>query len=213
MTEIRYEDRDTDQPAFLSRILVFGERMRMDYGQDDDDFILYDRRDNVTWHVSREQRRLVGIVAIPQKSLWPKDWKLTQENLPSGSNELTQVRVNDKLCVEFKSAPILRVEARLLRDFRKQLAGNQSVSWNATPEELRDPCALAIDVNEAGIEYRRGLPIAVRYWDGRSRVYRSHQILRARRELFELPSDYERFMVGEAQKKSSTRQPSASQRK
>ncbi len=213
MSEIRYEEKEPDQPVYVSRILILGDRLRMDYGRDDEDYILYDRRENMTWHVSREGKRLMGIVSHPPKSAWPKSWKLTQEKVPSGPNELTQIRVDGKLCVEFKSAPILRAEASLLRDFRKALAGNQSVSWLATPEELRDPCNLAIDIKEAGVEYRQGLPIAVRYWDGRSRVYQSHRALAARPELFEIPGDYERFMVGEPQAKARARQPSASQRK
>lgn len=213
MTEIRYEEKEADQPVYVSRILILGERLRMDYGRDEEDFILFDRRENTTWHVSREGRRLVGIVSYPSKSVWPNAWRLTVEKVPSGPNELTQVRVDGKLCLEFKSAPILDPEARMLRDFRKALAGNQTVTWLATPEELRDPCNLAVDVKEAGIEYRRGLLIAARYWDGRSRVYQSHQTLVARPELFELPSGYERFMVGEPQAKPKARQPSASQRR
>ena len=44
MSEIRYQDQEPEQPAYTSRILILGERMRMDYGRDDEDFILYDRR-------------------------------------------------------------------------------------------------------------------------------------------------------------------------
>ncbi len=213
MTEIRYEEKESDQPVYRNRILIFGERLRMDYGQDDEDFILYDRRENIAWHVAREGRRLVGINASPVRYAWPKTWKLAQEQFASGANRLTRVHVNEHLCVEFKSAPILKEEARLLRDFRRALAGNQSSTWSATPEELRHPCNLAIDVKEAGIEYRQGLPLAIRYWDGRSRVYQSHQAREAKPELFELPADYRRFMLGERQGKANARQPAPSQRK
>lgn len=213
MTEIRYEEKEPEQPAYLNRILIFGERLRMDYGRDDEDFILYDRRADTAWHVVREGRRLVGIIASPVRFSWPRTWKLTQEQFPSGANSLIQVRVNDQLCAEFKSAPMLKEEARLLRDFRRALAGNHATTWRVTPEELRHPCVLAMDIREAGIEYRQGLPLAVRYWDGRSRVYQSHQAREARPELFELPGDYSRFMIGERQGKSTARQPAESQRR
>ena len=217
MTEIRYEEKEPEQPVYLNRILVFGVRLRMDYGRDDEDFILYDRQENIAWHVSRDSRRLMGIVASPVKVSWPKSWKLAQEQLASGPNTLTSVRVNHQLCVEFKSAPILKEEARLLRDFRRALAGNHAASWASTPEELREPCVLAVDIREAGIEYRQGLPLAVRYWDGRSRVYQGHLIREAKPELFELPADYSRFMIGERQakpaEKPTAKQPSAPQRK
>jgi hypothetical protein len=213
MIEIRYEEKEIEQPVYLNRILIFGERLRMDYGQDDEDFILYDRRENIAWHVAREGRRLVGINASPVKYSWPKTWKLAQEQFASGANKLTRVQVNEQLCVEFKTAPILKEEARLLRDFRRALAGNQSSTWSATPEELRHPCNLVIDVREAGIEYRQGLPLAIRYWDGRSRVYQNHVVREAKPELFDLPGGYSRFMIGERQEKANARQPAPSQRK
>ena len=215
MTEIRYQETEPSQPAFLGRILILGDKLRMDYGKDEEDFILFDRHEGMVWHVSKEARRLVGIYAGPASAVWPGDWKLTSEKQPSGPNALTQVRVNDKLCVEYKSAPILPAEVRLLRDFRKALAANQSIAWNSTPEDLRDPCNLALDIQSAGIEYEDGLPIAIRYWDGRARVYQSHRALPVNPGLFALPKGYSRFLVGEPQnqKKSKLRQPSSSQRK
>lgn len=217
MTEIRYEEKEPGQPDYLNRILIFGERLRMDYGRDDEDFILYDRLERTAWHVARESRRLMGIVASPLTVAWPKSWKLAQEQLASGPNTLTVVRVNEQLCVEFKSAPILKEETRLLRDFRRDLAGKQAATWISTPEALREPCFLVIDIREAGIEYRQGLPLAVRYWDGRSRVYQGHLFREAKPELFELPADYSRFMLGERQvrpsEKATGKQPSAPQRR
>jgi hypothetical protein len=211
MTEIRYEDREPEQPAYISRILVLGERMRMDYGQDDQGFILLDRPARMVWHVSPGERRLTGIASGTLKDVWPKDWTLSQEQMPSEQGVLSQVRLNGALCVEFKSAPLLKNETRLLREFRRILAANQANAWLATPEELRQPCSLAIDVHAAGIEYSRGLPLAVRYWDGRSRVYQGHDKRPARPDLFELPGGYSRFVIGGDQGKAERRQPPSSQ--
>lgn len=217
MTEIRFEEKEPDQPVYLNRILIFEERLRMDYGRDEEDFILYDRRENITWHVQRGSRRQMGIVASPVKLSWPKSWLLARERLASGTNILTTVRVNGRMCVEFKSAPMLKKEARLLGDFRRSLAGNQAATWASTPEAMREPCVLAVDIQEAGIEFSQGLPLAVRYWDGRSRVYQSHLSREAKPELFELPANYSRIMIGKAQSepdaKPTGKQPSASQRK
>ncbi|MDD5389877.1 MAG: hypothetical protein PHD37_11055 [Gallionellaceae bacterium] len=201
MTEIRYQDQERDQSAYTSRILVLGERLRMDYGHDDEDFILYDRHAGMVWLVAHGERRLTGIPARPMKTVvaavaWPQDWRLAQERQASHANALFQVRLNDQLCVEFKSAPILKAEARLLRDFRRALAGNQADTWNGTPEALRQPCTLVVDVRLAGLEYQQGLPLAIRYWDGRGRVYQRHALRTAQPELFELPSAYQRFVLG-----------------
>jgi uncharacterized protein YeaC (DUF1315 family) len=203
MTEIRYLDQEPEQPAYTSRILVLGERLRMDYGRDEEDFILFDRRAGMVWLVAHGERRLTGIPAQPMKKVvemaaWPQGWKLSQERQASGADALFQVRLNDQLCVEFKNSPILKNEARLLRDFRRALAGNQADAWNGTPEALRQPCTLVLDVRQAGLEYQQGLPLAIRYWDGRSRVYQSHASRKAQPALFELPEAYPRFVMGAA---------------
>jgi len=225
MTEIRYEEREPEQPTYASRILILGERLRMDYGRDDEGFILFDRGENIVWHVAPEGRRLMGIAPSPPEVEWPVTWKLTREVMASGENRLTQVRVNDQRCIEFKNAPILKREAALLRSFRRALAGNHARTWLATPDEYRHPCNLALDVKEAGVEYQEGLLLAARYWDGRSRVYQSHRLTEPRKELFELPAGYERFLVGAQpdkagiqlkptlRLKSRGRQPKASQRR
>ena len=203
MTEIRYLDQEPDQPAYTSRILIMGERLRMDYGRDDEDFILFNRRTGMVWLVAHGERRLTGIPEVAMKKVvkiapWPKAWKFALERQASGPNALYQARLDGQLCAEFKSAPILRGEARLLRDFRRALAGNQAVSWNGTPESLRQTCTLLLDVSEAGLEYRQGLPLAIRYWDGRSRVYQSHEKRAAVAALFELPEGYRRFTIAES---------------
>lgn len=201
MTEIRYLDQEPEQAAYTSRILVLGERLRMDYGRDEEDFILYDRRAGMVWLVAHGERRLTGIPARPMKQVikstpWPKDWELHWERQASGANTLFQVRLNGQLCVEFKSAPILKEEARLLRDFRRALAGNQADSWGGTPESLRQSCSLALDVRDPGLEYQHGLLLAARYWDGRSRIYQSHESRGALPTLFDLPAGYQRYIVG-----------------
>jgi hypothetical protein len=214
MTEIRYEDREPEQSAYVSRIFILGDRMRMDYGQDDQGFILFDRGAKKVWHVAPSERRLTGIASGTVKDVWPKEWKLSQETTPSEMGVLTQVRVNGALCVEFKSAPLLKSEARLLGDFRRMLAANQANAWLGTPDDMRQPCSLALDVRAAGVEYSRGLPLAVRYWDGRSRVYLGHDKRPPRPELFELPEGYSRFVVEDAdQEKAERRQPRSSQAK
>jgi hypothetical protein len=201
MTEIRYRDQDADQTTYTSRILILGEKMRMDYGNDEEDFILFDRAAGMVWLVAHGERRLTGVPALPMARVaklaaWPSGWKLDQSRAGSEGNALFQARVNDQLCVEYKTAPILKKEARLLRDFRRALAANQAASWNGMPESLRQPCSLLLDVRQAGMAYQQGLPLAIRYWDGRTRVYQSHEKRPAQTGLFALPEGYQRYTVG-----------------
>jgi len=212
MTEILFLDSEPEQPGFTSRILILGERMRMDYGQDDQGFVLFDRAAKTVWHVSPHDRKVTGIVAGKTDKVWPKDWVLEQDTMPSGENLLSQIRVNGVLCAEFKSARVLEKPASLLADFRQTLAANQAKVWLALPDDIRQPCALGLDVKAAGVEYRHGLPLAIRYWDGRSRVYQGYRLLEAKPALFDLPGNYRQVVNAPLnQGKDSNRQPRASQ--
>lgn len=196
VTEIRYADREPGGSAYQSRILIAGERMRMDYGRDDEDFILYDRKAKAVYLVAHLARRITEIAAAKPTVKTPKGWRVKLDSQPSGKDRLTQARLNDKLCAEFKNADLLRDEARLMADFRQALSANQAAAWAATPAELRDGCQWLMDVKEAGAEYRRGLLLALRQADGRSRVYQSHAGREVPADLFALPADYTRMRIG-----------------
>lgn len=196
VTEILYDDRDADGATYASRVLILGERLRMDFGHDDDDYILFDRQARKVWLVARSQKRITEIAAAPGRMKPPKGWRVQLESMPSDGQRIGQARLNDKLCAEFKNAPLLPEAARLMADFRRALAGNQVAAWKATPEDLRDGCVWVMDIQEAGVEYRHGLLLALRHADGRGRVYRGHATRELPAALFDLPADLARFRVG-----------------
>lgn len=221
MTELRFTDREPEQASFISRILVLEERMRMDFGRDDQGFVLFDRSTRDIWHVSPSDQRVTRAAADKPAGnaadVWPKDWRLTQDEMASDAGVLVQIRLNDVLCAEFKAAPMLMHESALLADFRRALAARQAAVWLDTPMDQRQPCALALDMYAAGVEYARGVPLAIRYWDGRTRLYQGHQRLPSRPELFEMPAGYMNNLthslkgVEGGQGKLDRRQPEASQ--
>lgn len=196
VTEILYDDREVDGTTYPSRVLILGERLRMDFGQDDDDFILYDRPARKVWLVARKERRITEIAAAPNRIRPPKGWRAQVDSLPSDGQRVGQARLNDKLCAEFKNAPLLPEAARLMADYRRALAGNQAAAWRATPVALRDGCAWVMDIQEAGVEYRHGLLLALRHANGRSRVYRGHASRDLPAGLFDLPANHVRVRVG-----------------
>ena len=198
MTEIRFTDGEPDQTPHLSRIFVLGNRMRMDFGRDDQGFILFDRAVGTIWHVSPTDRRITGVVPAKAPNLWPARWVLSQDEMPSEQSVLRQIRVNDVLCAEFKTSSTLQYEASMLADFRRALKVKQAKFWQGMAEDERHPCMLAVDVHAAGVEYDRGLPLAIRYWDGRTRIFQGHERLAPRPELFALPGGYVQTLNREA---------------
>lgn len=195
-TEILFEDTDPGEPPYLSRVLILGDKLRLDYGQDADNYSLYDRRAKRLYVVSHEVERITEIPAGKARLRLPKGWRLTLSKQAGGAEQHVQVKLNDKICLELKAVPGLLPEAsRLLGDLRRALAASQAAAWKVTPADLRDPCFLALDVVRAGIEYDYGLPLSLQYGDGRSRIYRSHAEREVADELFALPAKYQRFKL------------------
>jgi hypothetical protein len=194
-TQIFYRDAEPGQPPYTSRILVQGERLRMDYGKDDDDFVLFDHRAGKVYVVSRTASRITEIPARLAKP-GPDQIKTVHiTTLNRDGQKIVRVSLKDKVCAEIKTAPVLPHEAELLRDLNLALSANQEASWDATPTEYKYDCDWVMDVQEAGVEYRYGFPIAIHYAGGRSRVYRSESTIEAAPGLFELPADYPRYLV------------------
>lgn len=185
--------------------------MRQDFGRDDQGFILYDHPARTVWHVSPHDQRLTGVEAGRLGKIWPDGWKIGKEDMPSEQGLLTQFRVNDTLCLEYKSASLLLREAVLLAAYKRALAANHARVWFETPDAMKQPCSLATDVELAGVEFGQGIPLAVRYWDGRSRVYQGYDKPPLRSELFELPTGFLRTMIRPGLQENETRrQPAVS---
>lgn len=192
-TVILYEDREPDAAPYLSRILVQAGRMRMDYGRDDDDYILFDGRS-----VHLVSHGAAGITTIPAGKARSAPGMAPRSGVqaePGGAQRLVRVTADGGLCAEFRSAPLLEAEMSVLRAFRQALAANQGVAWEHTPAELRDPCDWVMDTQEAGVEYRYGLLLSIRYANGRSRVYKGHEQREVANGLFELPAGYRRITL------------------
>lgn len=196
MLEIQFEDIEPGEAPYLSRVLIAGDKMRLDYGNDAEDFTLYDRKAGKVYVVSHEARRITEVKAGKATLSQPADWQVDVQQEAAGAEQRVKVSLNGKVCLEARAVKTLLPDAsRMLRDLRRALAGHQSASWQATPKELREPCFLLLDVLKAGIEYDYGMPLSLNYGDGRSRTYRSHAVREAPASLLKLPAGYQPFKL------------------
>lgn len=87
MTEIRYEDLGPGGISYLSLILVYGDRLRLDYGLDTGEHVLFDTSSRQLYQVSPEARRILEIPVIEARDAWPADWQLVVEEGGSKQGE------------------------------------------------------------------------------------------------------------------------------
>jgi hypothetical protein len=189
MTVLRYLDQDPGDPPYLTRILVTPDFMRMDAGEDDDDFVLLDRRQLQVINVMRGNQ--LAMVFTPGK-LPPKpaNWKarLTTQRAATGTQRY-RLKVNGVACSEGVVARAAAPDAaRAMAELKSILAATQYRVWKDSPRELQHDCDLANQVWETGAMFKLGLPLEEREFTGRTRQLESESKHPLQPELFRVPA-------------------------
>lgn len=197
MIDLRYRDSEGDEAAYPTRILVTERYLRMDDGNDDADFVLFDRKTGKVSNVIHAQKTILFI----QDRKMPKNsapgYRVEQKvaEVRPGTVRV-QVLADGKVCSETVAAASLYPDAaRALGEYKAALAYTQWVTYRNTPAELRQDCDLVHHVWQTGMSLSRGLPIEERDYAGRIRQYVSGETRKLKPELFKLPRNYEPFML------------------
>jgi hypothetical protein len=188
MTVLRYIDQDPGDPPYLTRILVTPDFMRMDSGEDEDDFILLDRRQRQVINVMRGSQLAMVFTpgAMPPK---PANWnaRLTTEQDASGA-ERFRLSVKDVVCSEGVVRRGAADAARAMAELKAVLAATQYRVWEASPREMQHDCDLANQVWDTGATLKLGLPLEEREFTGRTRQLESETRQPLQPELFRVPA-------------------------
>jgi hypothetical protein len=193
MVEVSFMDQPADGGGYVTRYLVTERYLRMDYGQDRDDFVLFDRVNRVAYNVVHEARQILLIEAGPVVER-PRQWEVEEDLLVEERGSRTfDIKVNGKHCSRVTASPsFLPDVAHAMVEFNDLMAGAQSATWQATPAELRHPCDLARLVLDHRVWYRNGLPVYEADADGFVRRLLNYQAgLESRKTLFALPRSYQ----------------------
>lgn len=194
MIEIDYRDQDSDTAMYRTRVLVSPAFMRLDYGKDDDDFVLLDRKNQRIYNVTHEKKEILEIGGSPFALNKPEPWTLRHEvqAAPLGKNtRKVKLYVNDVLCSEVTAQPGLLPDAVVaLKQYRALLRQVQASVFNAQATEQREYCELAQHVFETSRELDFGLPLAETYQNGRTRQLEQYKKRRSEPALFALPKTY-----------------------
>jgi len=188
MISLRYVDQDPGTPAYLTRILVTPNFMRMDGGEDEDDFVLLDRRQRKVINVMHGNK--MAMVFSPGKlPAKPVDWKsqLDAQKTERGTQRFT-FTVGGVVCSEGMAARQAAPDAaRAMAEFKAVLASMQYRVWMETPATLQHNCDLANQVWETGTTLKLGLPLEEREFTGRTRKFESETRLPLKPKLFRVP--------------------------
>lgn len=196
MVDLRYRDSEGGDAAYTTRILVTERYLRMDDGNDDADFVLFDRKTGKVSNVIHAQKTLMSIQnkTLPKNSTPAYRVEQRVAEVRPGTVRV-QVLADGKVCSETVAAASLYPDAaRALAEYKAALAYTQWVTYRNTPAELRQDCDLVHHVWQTGMSLSRGLPIEERDYAGRVRQYVSGEKRKLDPALFKLPRNYEAFV-------------------
>lgn len=202
MAEVNFMDQPADSGGYLTRLLVTARYLRMDYGQDRDDYVLFDREAHRIYNVTHDQREILVIEAGAVDMPKPEKWEVSEDMLSDERGKRTfNIMVNGATCSRITASPSFLPEVtQALGDFNEVMTATQSKTFLATPPALRQPCDLARYVFEPKFWLKNGLPLYEADADGSIRRLLNYQTgVPVREGIFSLPKTYRTVRMSDLQ--------------
>jgi hypothetical protein len=195
---------------YRTRMIVTAGFLRMDDGQDSQDFLLFDRADGSIYSVSSADKQVLVIRLRPVELKPPE--KFTHRVVTDTAafpaiegRKVThyQLLTNEKRCYDLHAAEGLLPGAIVaLREYRLILAGQQALTVSMTPTEMQAPCDLANNVFLPVRHLEHGFPVRLADMTGRTMELVDYKTdFRATADVFRLPAEYKRLTLEELRRK------------
>jgi hypothetical protein len=214
-TVLYLEENDGAGATTPIRTLVTPKFVRIDGGDNAQDFLLYDRATRTIYDVTFAERLILVIAPrAGARTKPPKLYDRTKRDtaaMPAvGGKSIVhyQLLTNGRLCYDLYAADGLLPDAVIaLREYREALAGEQMAAIGFTPSEQKLPCDLANHVYTPARHLAYGFPVRLIEFDARDPKRQRVTELKDYRisvevapELFQLPAGFRTMSVKDVQK-------------
>jgi len=207
VTVLMFSEQDSqDEPAYISRMLLTRDFLRLDDGDDHGNFALFDRKAGSIYSVNNDNQRTLVIPLLPVLAVPPKPLRHDIEELDAGGVPDVDGRkvsryymfTNGTRCMEVFAVPGYYDDAtNALAAFARTLAGQHAKTIDAMPDFKDIDCDLANNVFEPDRYLSKGFPVRQKDYTGRKRSLVSiKEKVIIDSSMFELPEGYDRYMPG-----------------
>jgi hypothetical protein len=203
-TALYFEEQERGGEPAPTRMLVTPDFLRIDYGQDNDDFILYDRKRPTIYSINHADKTTLVIspkrvTAKPPKSL-RHEVKQDRAPLPAVGGKVVvhyELFTNDRRCYDLFAADGLLPEALpALREYAQTMAGEQGATLAFTPKEMQDTCDIANHVFVPTRHLAHGFPVRSEDFAGKTRQLVNYEQGKTfSPSLFVVPEGYRRYRM------------------
>ncbi|MCU7851784.1 MAG: UDP-2,3-diacylglucosamine hydrolase [Candidatus Thiodiazotropha sp. (ex Monitilora ramsayi)] len=196
-----------DDEAYMNRLLVTADYVRLDQGEQDPGFILFDRREQVIYSVNATERSILVIdPAEKNKQHLPDD--LTLEIRSNKNHEAPEIAgikpqhwqliTNGAICREAFVLPSTMTEViSAYGEYLGVLAAQQAVALATLPNEFRDACDSVVHAYAPDAFIQKGLPVKIWNDQGYDEALVDFQAsFKISAEHFSLPEDYQQVPMG-----------------
>lgn len=209
-TLLFFAEHEPGGEPYRTRMIVTAGFVRMDGGENSEDFILFDRADGTLYSVSGVERQILVIPPRPVDVKPPADFRHEAVRDRAGypavqGHEVRhyELLTNGRRCYDLYAATDLMPEAlAALRQYREVLAGQQARTLVLAPPEAQSPCDLANNVFLPVRHLEHGFPVRLMDMTGRKLELMDYDTkFRAPAALFHLPREFKRLGLEELRKK------------
>lgn len=197
-----YKVWEQGSDPYISRILVTADHVRLDEGESQGGFTLFDRKAGIIYNVSSADRNVLVMTpgdADPKKeqALILSETDRPDEKIPKVAGKVphrVELLANGERCTTLTVVPGLMEPAlEGLRDLRRVLARIEAVSMAAAPQKMQAACELAMLVQAPTRTLDHGLPLSEES-EGRAQLLLDYEAqFEVDPSLFEVPKDYRRI--------------------
>jgi len=184
------------------RMLITDRWLRIEDGDGQNGFILYDRANHSIHSVSHEARSILVVKSRPvtleaPASLTHRRETGTDKPPSIGGKTVTHYRyfTSGKHCFDVYAAHGFLPDAtRALREYQEAMAGEQGAMQARMPPSMQQACDMADLVFEPGRSLMEGFPVRLVKANGVTRQLTDYKInVELEPRLFELPPEYKTF--------------------
>jgi hypothetical protein len=205
-----FVEHEPGSEPYRTRMIVTAGFLRMDDGQDSQDFLLFDRADGSIYSVNSADKQVLVIRPRPAELKPPA--KFTHRVMTDTAafpavegRKVThyELLTNEMRCYDLYAADGLLPGAVVaLREYRLILAGQQALTAAATPPEMQSACDLANNVFLPVRHLEYGFPVRLVDMTGRSTELVDYKTdFRVTADLLRLPAEYKRLTLEELRAK------------
>ncbi|MCW8934011.1 MAG: hypothetical protein OQK98_04750 [Gammaproteobacteria bacterium] len=196
-----YDEAEQGAASQTMRYIVNKNYLRIDNGQDNADFILFDVEQKMIHSINHEDKTILKIEN--------KKWQTPKFDFNVNAQFKTMQdapKISDKQVFSYflKADDIICTQVSLIKDmfaddmqvfyqYQQVLSGQQVATLNNTPEELHTPCFLIDQIYHSGDYYKKGLPVHISYSRGYEKFLKDYKESEIDVKLFIKPEGYSEY--------------------